>query len=760
MTVSQDGGLHPAFYIAAWMSLSGAVIVFNKYILFESGFPFPIFLTTFHLVFASIATRVLRKTTSLLDGLEDVKLTKEIYIKAILPIGVLFSSTLIFSNTAYLYLSVAFIQMLKATTPVAVLMFGWLLGTEKPDMKVLVKVLVITGGVALASYGEINFVVFGVVCQVAGIVFEAGRLVLVQKLLHAYKMDPLVSLYHFAPICALINGITCLFMEGSRLNVEAFARVGALTLLFNASVAFALNCAVVALIGKTSSLVMCLSGIAKDVILCVVSSAMWNTPIGSLQIVGYGITLAGMVWYKNLSLFGDSTTAVLEETFSRLSAPVGVFFASLGSNNVRANYMRKIALLTASFVILMTTLQFLHDQPAAAHPDLSPMPVEKEGGAKAVAPAKLAPNTQEKFSAAVPKTAAPKAEVASNERKPSASERVPEKATAGHQKSPAKSTAPQVVESASKPKMAPETAAPKAESATDERKPSASERVPEKSTAGQQKSPAKSTAPRVVESASKPKMAPPNAKPASPKPTPKSKPVSSTRSEHCLPDVAGVSKEFQERMIVVSQYKEDAEWLGEVKNVSAVVYEKMGTNKSNKHVVPNPGNEASTFIKFLLDNYDCLPDRTAFVHAHRTSWHTPKPMDKILNTLDWTRAEFYKLPATLRGKTDVARYKPDRKTEEASVPVEIHIFWNRWFKERYGPAPEKLEAMCCAQFVVSRDRVHLNSWDWYKEVYDWLISDEVDSYWSGRALEYTWHVMFGEPSIEPKWDWPGHKVGE
>ena len=40
-------------------------------------------------------------------------MTKEMFIRSILPIGLLFSGSLILSNTAYLYLSVAYIQMLK-----------------------------------------------------------------------------------------------------------------------------------------------------------------------------------------------------------------------------------------------------------------------------------------------------------------------------------------------------------------------------------------------------------------------------------------------------------------------------------------------------------------------------------------------------------------------------------------------------------------------------------------------------------------------
>jgi len=76
------------------------------------------------------------------------------------------------------------------------------MGLEKPNIKVLGNVSVIVLGVIIASYGEIAFVFAGFVFQCFGIAFESIRLVMVQKLLSSpeYKMDPLVSLYYFAPV--------------------------------------------------------------------------------------------------------------------------------------------------------------------------------------------------------------------------------------------------------------------------------------------------------------------------------------------------------------------------------------------------------------------------------------------------------------------------------------------------------------------------------------------------------------------------------
>lgn len=108
--------LHPAIYIATWISLSSSIIIFNKWILDTAGFRFPIVLTTWHLAFATLMTQILARFTTVLDSRKKVPMTGKIYLRAIVPIGLMFSLSLICGNLTYLYLSVSFIQMLKVGT--------------------------------------------------------------------------------------------------------------------------------------------------------------------------------------------------------------------------------------------------------------------------------------------------------------------------------------------------------------------------------------------------------------------------------------------------------------------------------------------------------------------------------------------------------------------------------------------------------------------------------------------------------------------
>ncbi|TKA54453.1 hypothetical protein B0A53_03146 [Rhodotorula sp. CCFEE 5036] len=311
--------IHPAPIIAIWIALSSAVILMNAWILSPKGegdgglgFPYPIFLTTTHLIYATIGTRLMRRFTHLIDGVDNIDMTWDRWYKNIVPIGLLFSASLIFSNLAYLSLGVS----LKAFTSVAVLLMSVAMGLDSFNRRKAIVVLAISFGVALASYGELNFVFSGFIFQCFGIVFEATRLVAIQKLLQGMRMDPLVSLYYYAPVCACFNALLVPIFEGWAPFEEVLPRVGVITLILNCSVALCLNISVVFLIGCASSLVLTLSGVLKDILLVTGSVVLFGSPVTFVQLVGYSIALAGLFVFK-------TSPEVLAGYLAQLKALVG-----------------------------------------------------------------------------------------------------------------------------------------------------------------------------------------------------------------------------------------------------------------------------------------------------------------------------------------------------------------------------------------------------------------------------------------------------
>ncbi|KAG6388077.1 hypothetical protein SASPL_153274 [Salvia splendens] len=291
-------------YVAIWIFLSFTVIVYNKYILDRKlyNWPFPISLTMIHMAFCSslafAAVRVFRLV-------EPAALSRRTYLSSVVPIGALYSLSLWLSNSAYIYLSVSFIQMLKALMPVAVYSIGILLKKDAYKSTTMSNMLAISVGVAIAAYGEAKYDSWGVFLQLGAVVFEATRLVMIQILLTSkgINLNPITSLYYVAPSCFLFLSIPWLIVEFPLLRQQTAAfHFDFLIFGTNCLCAFALNLAVFLLVGKTSALTMNVAGVVKDWLLIAFSWSVIKDTVTPVNLIGYGLAFLGVAYYNHSKL--------------------------------------------------------------------------------------------------------------------------------------------------------------------------------------------------------------------------------------------------------------------------------------------------------------------------------------------------------------------------------------------------------------------------------------------------------------------------
>jgi drug/metabolite transporter (DMT)-like permease len=280
-------------------------------------FPFPMFLTTWHMCLATVLTQIMSRTTNMLPGVREKKVDLEVVKTKILPVSICFAVSLVLSNKSYIYLSVSYIQMLKAFTPVAVLVFSFFSGLEKTSRMELYIVSIICCGVALTSVGETFFSWLGFTFQACAILAESTRLVLTNILLKQLKLDPLSSLYYIAPLCAVFIGTAMLIFEVQDLPYERmYSSEFMWTMLINGIVAFTLNVAVVLLISNTSALILTLAGIVKDILLVTLSVLVFGSPVTPLQYAGYAVALLGLNLHKEFKKNPDRITALMNYVFT------------------------------------------------------------------------------------------------------------------------------------------------------------------------------------------------------------------------------------------------------------------------------------------------------------------------------------------------------------------------------------------------------------------------------------------------------------
>ncbi|KAL3650709.1 hypothetical protein CASFOL_007112 [Castilleja foliolosa] len=291
-------------YVAIWIFLSFTVIVYNKYILDKKlyNWPFPISLTMIHMAFcSSLAFAAVR----IFKLVEPATLSRRTYLSSVVPIGALYSLSLWLSNSAYIYLSVSFIQMLKALMPVAVYSIGIALNKDSYKSNTMFNMLAISFGVAIAAYGEAKYDSWGVFLQLGAVVFEATRLVLIQILLTSkgINLNPITSLYYVAPSCLAFLAIPWILVELPVLRQQGSGfHFDLLIFGTNSLCAFALNLAVFLLVGKTSALTMNVAGVVKDWLLIAFSWSVIKDTVTPLNLLGYGLAFLGVGYYNHSKL--------------------------------------------------------------------------------------------------------------------------------------------------------------------------------------------------------------------------------------------------------------------------------------------------------------------------------------------------------------------------------------------------------------------------------------------------------------------------
>lgn len=168
----------PQFYVhfvvltVLFFLSSGGLTLYNKWIISVYGFDFPVWLVTSTYTAAAIfaiSTRLLTglplrccqrggccgnalRRAGIFPFTEDVYTPRK--LGAIVGVGAMAAIEVATSNVSLLYLDVSYHIMLRAAIPVFVVLWAFVLRLEEPNLRLLLVVVFICGGVVVLSYGE------------------------------------------------------------------------------------------------------------------------------------------------------------------------------------------------------------------------------------------------------------------------------------------------------------------------------------------------------------------------------------------------------------------------------------------------------------------------------------------------------------------------------------------------------------------------------------------------------------------------------
>jgi hypothetical protein len=180
--------------------------------------------------------------------------------------------------------------------------------------------------------------------------------------------------------------------------------------------------------------------------------------------------------------------------------------------------------------------------------------------------------------------------------------------------------------------------------------------------------------------------------------------------------------------LVIARYNEDIDWINLISSdVSIKLYNK-GDDISHENIkLANIGRESHTYLTYLVENYDRIPDDGVIFTQGRPFDHVPDFLTKLKIYEKYT-------PFSTFGYEMVGASHPPHMNFEVMSPK--NIFENILMKKNTN---QKYTMLVFAIFYTTKSSILRHT----KEVYEKLLNLHVEIGDSmAYTMEYSWHLLF------------------
>jgi predicted O-methyltransferase YrrM len=185
-------------------------------------------------------------------------------------------------------------------------------------------------------------------------------------------------------------------------------------------------------------------------------------------------------------------------------------------------------------------------------------------------------------------------------------------------------------------------------------------------------------------------------------------------------------------VVVSSHYKEDLNWVNLV-NYPVKIYSK--TVKNQNFIDFNKVQEVPAYLKYIIENYNNLPEYSIFIHGHLMSEHQEDNIVNIINNV----------------KLDQPIINLNRKDWKQTISKgdEFQDRKFSWIEDNwkdiigdYLQLPDSLSFPSCAQFAVHKSCIQQYPIEFWKHLFDWCQKTKLENFISSRIFEYIWYYIF------------------
>lgn len=204
------------------------------------------------------------------------------------------------------------------------------------------------------------------------------------------------------------------------------------------------------------------------------------------------------------------------------------------------------------------------------------------------------------------------------------------------------------------------------------------------------------------------------------------------------------------KKILIAHFNEDLSWSNNLKfDGEIIIYSKTNNSIPERYVSVNKSQEVPMYLKYIIDNYNNLPDKTLFLHGHSKSQHQDFDSRFICENVKWDCDVFF----SVNRREWYQEVSKNYQLSENSFDVWLTTYW--YLFEDFLPFPKDgVFFYSGAQFVVDKKLILQYPKSFYENLYKWSITEEINlppqtsDEISSRVFEYTWHYIFTKNPIE------------
>mmetsp|Transcript_132444 Transcript_132444/g.264272 ORF Transcript_132444/g.264272 Transcript_132444/m.264272 type:complete len:378 (-) Transcript_132444:208-1341(-) len=309
----------------SYITISAAMILFNKALMREDWFPFPVMLAFMHMLSSLTMCLTIRRFAPwffpsapmvfneplLLDALDERRAWNFLRVVRALvpfvPIAACGALCLVTGNWAYRVATVSFLQMIKETHVVVVYAISLILGLEQAKASNAMILIFVAVSASLAVSNQASMSVSGLALQMVAGFFGSLQIVLTSIMLSRSgkgKIDPMTMVLCVAPLMLVILLPACIITWDHMIFTRLFQFWRSISC--NVVLAFVLQVSIALTIRNLSSVGMSLASVTKDLGIVFAASHLLGDHLSWVQLLGFGGSVVGISFYSAMKIWPEA----------------------------------------------------------------------------------------------------------------------------------------------------------------------------------------------------------------------------------------------------------------------------------------------------------------------------------------------------------------------------------------------------------------------------------------------------------------------